>query len=151
MIRCTLTTILFSSLLISCGDEKHDEPVVNNLLGTWKAPCIIDDSDPKNIEYSAITLEVKEEIINSQFSLYSTSSCEKALTSTTTELTYILGEQATTLAGDEVRNIDITVSSGDVVLDIFKIEQGYLYFGEDRDDALRPDTVDFTVWFEKQY
>ncbi len=152
MIRCTLTTILFSSLLISCGsDDKQDESVVNELLGTWKTGCLIDDSDPDDIEYTITTLEVKEKTINSQFTLYSTSSCENVLTSIPIELAYALGEKATTISGDEIRNIDITLQNGDVVLDIFKIEQSYLYFGEDRDDTLRSDTIDFTSWFEKQY
>ena len=66
-------------------------------------------------------------------------------------LTYTLGEKSNTISGDEVRNIDITIQRGDVVLDIFKIEQSYLYFGEFRDDGLRSDTIDFTSWYEKQY
>ena len=149
-------TILFSLLLISCGsDDKQDDSVVNELqgdsvvnelLGTWKTGCL-DDSD----EYTITTLEVKEKTINSQFTSYSTSSCENVLTSTPLESTYTLGEEATTILGNEIRNIDIMLQNGDVVIDIFKIEQGYLYFGEARDDTLRADTIDFTSWFEKQY
>ena len=152
MIRYTLTTILFSSLLISCGsDDKKDEPVANEFVGRWKTPCFIDDSEPDNIKYTITKMQVTEKTIKSQYTLYPTSTCENKIISFPIVLTYTLGEKSNTISGDEVRNIDITIQRGDVVLDIFKIEQSYLYFGEFRDDGLRSDTIDFTSWYEKQY
>lgn len=149
MIRSTLTTILLSSLLISC-DDNQDEPVVDDFLGTWTASCIEDDSDPDNIEYITTISEIQGDVINVQYYVYPTSSCENAIFSYSTELPYILGEKSSTLSESSVRNIAITKEDA-VVLDIFIIEQGYLYFGEERDDGLRSDAIDYTFWFEKQY
>ncbi len=152
MARFTIITVLCSTLLASCGgDEEKQTTDTNELLGTWKVACFMDDSDPDDIEYFTDTYEFKAEIINVNFILYASSACEKEVFSGSRQLSYVIGDKFKTAAGNEVTNIDITMPDGEVALNVFKVEQSYLYFGEERSDNLRPNIIDFTKWYEKQY
>lgn len=153
MARFTIITVLCSTLLASCGggDEEKQTTDTNELLGTWKKSCFMDDSDQNDIEYFTEIYEFKEDVINISFTLYATSTCENEVFSGSVELAYVVGDKSTTAAGDEVTNIDITMPDSEVILDIFKVEQSYLYLGEERSDNLRPDIINFKNWYEKQY
>lgn len=143
MIRYSLITILFSLLLASCGDNKKDsvieDPIIeNSLIGTWESDCVADEGDQWLIE----TIKVTDEAVTLYQTFYPTSSCQNESEEVSQLVTYSLGEQST--AG--ITNIDIMIpGTDDIILDIFKIEAGVLYFGDDidEDDSTRPTDIDY--------
>jgi hypothetical protein len=151
LIRCTLTTILLSSLLISCGEsDTQDEVYPNDLIGQWETHCNMDDSVPDKVTYSKFKHEFKESTVVTNYTWYESSSCEKVVRTVTSEMPYTIGENIITQNGDEVTTMDITLGSGKLYLEIFKIEQGYLYFGQRNESSqVRADTIDFSVFYIK--
>jgi len=151
--RSIISTFILVPLLISCGGDKKspvtETPVQNELLGIWIKTCAPHENGDSTMHFDG-TFIFENNIVTMDFTSYESSLCEIEVSSEYNEYEYVIGEELTTSAGNIVTELDIIISN-ETKLDVFKIEEGYLYFGVSRDDDLRPEAIDFTFWYEKQY
>jgi hypothetical protein len=142
---------------MSCDDNNGDlNPIVDNRLSgtSWVSDCTVDDSILYDNKYFIKKLMFNESNAITEYVIFETSSCINSLSQDYLDSPYTLGDIYKTASNNEVQDINFTTSvNGEVtgeILDIYKIENNYLYLGVDRGDNLRPVEIDFNFRYEKQ-
>jgi hypothetical protein len=142
---------------MSCDDNNGDLNLIvdNRLSGTsWVSDCTVDDSILYDNKYFIKKLMFNESNAITEYVIFETSSCINSLSQDYLDSPYTLGDIYKTASNNEVQDINFTTSvNGEVtgeILDIYKIENNYLYLGVDRGDNLRPVEIDFNFRYEKQ-
>jgi len=142
---------------MSCTDDSDDSTVIgeNPLSGTsWVSDCTVDDSVPYDNKYFIKKLMFNESNAITEYIIFETSSCITSLSQDSLDAPYTLGDIYQTASNNKVQDINFTTSvNGEVtgeILNIYKIENNYLYLGVERDDNLRPIAIDFNFRYEKQ-
>jgi hypothetical protein len=142
---------------MSCDDNICDlNPLFDNRLSgtSWVSDCTVDDSILYDNKYFIKKLMFNESNAITEYVIFETSSCINSLSQDYLDSPYTLGDIYKTASNNEVQDINFTTSvNGEVtgeILDIYKIENNYLYLGVDRGDNLRPVEIDFNFRYEKQ-
>ena len=142
---------------MSCNDDNGNSKVIdeNPLSGTsWVSDCTVDDSILFDNKYFIKKLIFNESNAITEYIIFETSSCINSLSRDYLDSPYTLGDIYETASNNEVQDINFTTSvNGEVtgeILNIYKIENNYLYLGVERDDNLRPIAIDFNFRYEKQ-
>jgi len=138
---------------MSCDDNNGDsnDIVENSLSGTsWVSDCTVDDSVLYDNKYFIKKLMFNESNAITEYIIFETSSCINSLSRDSLDAPYTLGDIYETASNNEVQDINFTTNVNSEILDIYKIENNYLYLGVERDDNLRPVEIDFNFRYEKQ-
>jgi hypothetical protein len=85
-----------------------------------------------------------------EYIIFETSSCINSLSQDYLDAPYTLGDIYDTASNNKVQDINFTTGVNSEALNIYKIENNYLYLGVERDDNLRPIAIDFNFRYEKQ-
>jgi hypothetical protein len=138
---------------MSCTDDNDDSTVIveNPLSGTsWVSDCTVDDSVLYDNKYFIKKVMFNESNAITEYILFETSSCINSLSRDYLDAPYTLGAIYETASNNEVQDINFTNSVNGEILDIYKIENNYLYLGVERGSNLRPIEIDFNFRYEKQ-
>jgi hypothetical protein len=138
---------------MSCTDDNDDSTVIveNPLSGTsWVSDCTVDDSVLYDNKYFIKKLMFNESNAITEYIIFETSSCINSLSQDYLDAPYTLGDIYDTASNNKVQDINFTTGVNSEALNIYKIENNYLYLGVERDDNLRPIAIDFNFRYEKQ-
>jgi hypothetical protein len=138
---------------MSCTDDNDDSTVIveNPLSGTsWVSDCTVDDSVLYDNKYFIKKVMFNESNAITEYIIFETSSCINSLSQDYLDAPYTLGDIYDTASNNKVQDINFTTGVNSEALNIYKIENNYLYLGVERDDNLRPTAIDFNFRYEKQ-
>jgi hypothetical protein len=138
---------------MSCTDDNDDSTVIveNPLSGTsWVSDCTVDDSVLYDNKYFIKKVMFNESNAITEYIIFETSSCINSLSQDYLDAPYTLGDIYDTASNNKVQDINFTTGVNSEALNIYKIENNYLYLGVERDDNLRPIAIDFNFRYEKQ-
>lgn len=139
--------------IMSCNDGNEDSTVIeeNPLSRTsWVSDCTFDDSVLHDNKYFIKKLTFNEYTVRTEHIIFQTSSCINSFSRDSLNAPYTLGDIYQTASNNEVQDINFTTGVNSESLNIYKIENNYLYLGVERDDNLRPIAIDFNFRYEKQ-
>jgi hypothetical protein len=138
---------------MSCTDDNDDSTAIveNPLSGTsWVSDCTVDDSVLYDNKYFIKKLMFNESNAITEYIIFETSSCINSLSQDYLDAPYTLGDIYDTASNNKVQDINFTTGVNSEALNIYKIENNYLYLGVERDDNLRPIAIDFNFRYEEQ-
>jgi hypothetical protein len=138
---------------MSCTDDNDDSTAIveNPLSGTsWVSDCTVDDSVLYDNKYFIKKVMFNESNAITEYIIFETSSCINSLSQDYLDAPYTLGDIYDTASNNKVQDINFTTGVNSEALNIYKIENNYLYLGVERDDNLRPIAIDFNFRYEKQ-
>jgi hypothetical protein len=138
---------------MSCTDDNDDSTVIveNPLSGTsWVSDCTVDDSVLYDNKYFIKKVMFNESNAITEYIIFETSSCINSLSQDYLDAPYTLGDIYDTASNNKVQDINFTTGVNSEALNIYKIENNYLYLGVERDDNLRPIAIDFNFRYEEQ-
>jgi hypothetical protein len=157
MFKFRVIPLILCVSVMSCTDDNDDSTVIeeNRLSGTsWVSDCTVDDSVLYDNKYFIKKLMFNESNAITEYIIFETSSCINSLSRDYLDAPYTLGDIYETASNNKVQDINFTTSvNGEVtgeILDIYKIENNYLYLGVERGSNLRPEAIDFNFRYEKQ-
>ena len=153
MFKFRVIPLILCVSVMSCTDDNDDSTVIeeNRLSGTsWVSDCTVDDSVLYDNKYFIKKLMFNESNAITEYIIFETSSCINSLSRDSLDAPYTLGAIYETASNNEVQDINFTNSVNGEILDIYKIENNYLYLGVERGSNLRPIEIDFNFRYEKQ-
>ena len=160
-----LSSLVLIALLAGCDTDDENEDASASLIGVWNSTCIVDDSDPDDEESKIVSYEFTETGVKFKNAIYSDVSCDELLIEITASGTYEIGQNVVTPTGVNATEIDLVFTDAEsswgveieydvTFLELFVIEDTYLYFGVSVDDEseelTRPTDINFSYWAELQ-